>query len=93
MSAPPAAPPAGLPPGAEDAAADFKPASFAVRTTIVVLQLVFVGALLAVWLLVDQVRESKSLWILFFYSFPSEFLIAPLPHEPIFFYFGKYYAA
>ncbi|MFH1132773.1 MAG: VTT domain-containing protein [Pseudomonadota bacterium] len=26
------------------------------------------------------------------YSFPSEFLVAPVPHEPIFFYFGKFYS-
>jgi membrane protein YqaA with SNARE-associated domain len=72
--------------------AELKQVSFKVKTTILVLQLAFVGGLLAIWLLWDAVRESKSLWVLFFYSFPSEFLVAPLPHEPIFFYFGKFYS-
>jgi membrane protein YqaA with SNARE-associated domain len=29
--------------------------------------------------------------VLFFYSFPSEFLIAIVPHEPVLLYFGKFY--
>lgn len=29
--------------------------------------------------------------MLFFYSFPSEFLIAIVPHEPVLLYFGKFY--
>ena len=66
--------------------------SFRTKTIIVALEIAFVAALLLVWLLVDEVRQSKSLWILFLYSFPSEFLIAPVPHEPIFFYFGKFYS-
>lgn len=66
--------------------------SFGVRTIIVAIEIAFVAALMLVWLLYDPVRESKSLWILFLYSFPSEFLIAPVPHEPIFFYFGKFYS-
>ena len=91
MTDQPPTPPRGFP--SEEDAADFKPASLAVRTTVLVLELAFIGALLGIWLLVDEVRESRSLWILFLYSFPSEFLVAPVPHEPIFFYFGKYYAA
>ena len=66
---------------------------FSIRTLVVALEITFVGALLLVWLLSDAARESKSLWILFLYSFPSEFLVAPVPHEPIFFYFGKFYPA
>lgn len=30
--------------------------------------------------------------MLFFYSFPSEFLIAIVPHEPVLIYFGKFYS-
>ena len=29
--------------------------------------------------------------MLFFYSFPSEFLIAIVPHEPVLLFFGKFY--
>jgi len=29
--------------------------------------------------------------VLFFYSFPSEFFIAIVPHEPVLLYFGKFY--
>lgn len=63
------------------------------RTALVVLELAFVLGLLLVWLLSETVRQSNSLWILFLYSFPSEFLVAPVPHEPIFFLFGKLYPA
>lgn len=50
----------------------------------------FIG-LLIWWLSSPSIRQSKSLWVLFFYSFPSEFLIALVPHEPMLLYFGKYY--
>ena len=80
------------PPLQREEGAEFKPVSLGLRTAIVVIQLTFIGGLLAIWFLWDEVRESNSLWILFFYSFPSEFLIAPVPHEPIFFFFGKYYS-
>jgi membrane protein YqaA with SNARE-associated domain len=59
--------------------------------------LIFVGeialftGLLIWWLSSPSIRQSKSLWVLFFYSFPAEFLIALVPHEPILLYFGKYY--
>ncbi len=89
--APGPAPEPGPLSGAGGAAAP-RAASFAARTAILVLQLLFVGALLGVWLLSERVRNSHSLWILWLYSFPSEFLVAPLPHEPIFFYFGKFYS-
>jgi membrane protein YqaA with SNARE-associated domain len=29
--------------------------------------------------------------VLFFYNFPSQFLISVVPHEPVFLYFSKYY--
>lgn len=57
-----------------------------------VLQVVLVLALLIGWLSFKTLRTSKNLWVLFFYSFPSEFLIAVVPHEPILLYFGKFYS-
>lgn len=50
-------------------------------------------ALLLAWLLLDGVQESKNLWVLFFYSFPSEFLVGLVPHEPVLIYFGAYHPA
>lgn len=49
--------------------------------------------LLLVWILSPGVRESKNLWVLFLYCFPSEFLLAVLPHEPVLIYFGAYWPA
>jgi membrane protein YqaA with SNARE-associated domain len=45
-------------------------------------------ALLAVWILWEDVRRSSSLFVLFFYSFPSEFLVGLVPHEPVLIFFG-----
>ncbi|MBE0460886.1 MAG: VTT domain-containing protein [Candidatus Aminicenantes bacterium] len=56
-----------------------------------ILQVCFVLVLLVLWISCESFQKSKNLWILFFYSFPSEFLIAILPHEPILLYFGKFY--
>ncbi len=63
-----------------------------VKTFLFVLQIVFVLTLLFVWITSKGLQESKSLWVLFFYSFPSEFLIATAPHEPVLLYFGKFYS-
>ena len=49
--------------------------------------------LLLGWLLLPGVRESKSLWVLFLYCLPSEFLMGLLPHEPVLIYFGAFYSA
>jgi len=46
-----------------------------------------------VWVLSPIIRESKSLVVLFFYCFPSEFLVGLLPHEPILIYFGDFHPA
>jgi membrane protein YqaA with SNARE-associated domain len=54
-------------------------------------QISFILMLLILWISIDSIRTNKSLWILFFYSFPSEFLIAVVPHEPAIYYFGKFY--
>jgi uncharacterized membrane protein YdjX (TVP38/TMEM64 family) len=61
------------------------------RSLFFVLQICFVLVLLIVWFLSEEIRESKNLWVLFFCSFPTEFLIAVVPHEPILLYFGKFY--
>lgn len=62
-----------------------------IKALLFALQLSFVLALLIVWATSKGLQESKSLWVLFFYSFPSEFLIATVPHEPALLYFGKFY--
>lgn len=64
-----------------------------IKTFLFVLQICLVLILLIVWLISESIRESKNLWVLFFYSFPAEFLIAVVPHEPILLFFGKFYEA
>jgi membrane protein YqaA with SNARE-associated domain len=63
-----------------------------IRTLTFVLEVALIMVLLAVWLSSESIRESKSLWIFFFYSFPAEFLIALVPHEPVLLYFSKFYS-
>jgi membrane protein YqaA with SNARE-associated domain len=62
-----------------------------IKAFLFALQISFVLTLLIVWATSKSLQESKSLWVLFFYSFPSEFLIATVPHEPALLYFGKFY--
>lgn len=50
-----------------------------------------VGLLLA-WFLMEGIQESTSLGVLFFYSFPSEFLVGLIPHEPVLIYYGTHHA-
>lgn len=49
------------------------------------------AVLVGSWIAMPEVRESKSLWVLFLYCFPSEFVIATVPHEPALLYFAKFY--
>jgi membrane protein YqaA with SNARE-associated domain len=63
-----------------------------IKASLFALQISFVLALLIVWATSKDLQESKNLWVLFFYSFPSEFLIATVPHEPALLYFGKFYS-
>ena len=63
------------------------------RAALLVAESVFVFGLLVVWLSSPAVRHSKSLWVLFFYCFPSQFVLAALPHEPVVLFFGKFYPA
>ena len=62
------------------------------RTFIFVFEITMILALLIVWLSSKSIQQSKSLYVLFFYSFPSEFLIGLIPHEPILLYYGRYYS-
>jgi membrane protein YqaA with SNARE-associated domain len=62
------------------------------RFLVALLELGLIAGLLLVWVLSETVRSSKSLWVLFFYNFPSQFLISVVPHEPVFLYFSKYFS-
>jgi membrane protein YqaA with SNARE-associated domain len=48
--------------------------------------------LLVVWYSFESIRKSKLIWVLYFYSYPSNFFISILPHEPAILYFGKFYS-
>jgi uncharacterized membrane protein YdjX (TVP38/TMEM64 family) len=61
------------------------------KTLVFILEIIFIATLLVLWLSSEEIKSSKNLWVLFFYSFPSEFLIAIVPHEPVLLYFGKFY--
>lgn len=61
------------------------------QTLTVLLEVAFIAGLLVVWLTSQSIHHSNSLWVLFFYCFPSQFLLAAVPHEPILLYFGKFY--
>ena len=62
-----------------------------IKASLFALQITFILVLLIIWLTSKSLQESKNLWVLFFYSFPAEFLIATVPHEPVLLYFGKFY--
>ncbi|MFC1729124.1 VTT domain-containing protein [candidate division KSB1 bacterium] len=63
-----------------------------IKYACVILELSLVITLLVIWLGSETIRESRNLWILFLYSFPSHFCIAVVPHEPVLLYFGKFYS-
>ncbi len=67
------------------------PFSGRVRTAVIIFEAVFIAGLLVWWLGSAAVRQSRSLWVLFLYCFPSEFLIATVPHEPVLLYFAKFH--
>lgn len=58
---------------------------------IISVQILIVSGILIIWLFSESVRQSRNLWILFFYNFPSQSLLAIVPHEPVLFYFSKFY--
>lgn len=68
-------------------------ASSWVRKLLVGAQGTLVVALLLVWLFVEEVRTTGSLVVLFLYSFPSEFLVGLVPHEPVLLYYGALHPA
>jgi len=63
------------------------------KTLIFILQLVLIGVILALWFGNRSLQAGRSLWVLFLYSFPAEFLIAAAPHEPVILYYGKFIPA
>jgi membrane protein YqaA with SNARE-associated domain len=60
------------------------------RTAVFVGENLLVLALLAWWLLAGRDSKADALLVLFLYCFPSEFLIAPVPHEPVLLYFARF---
>ncbi len=64
----------------------------ALKTLVFILEVSLIIALLLIWFFFDEIQQSKNLWVLFFYCFPAEFLIAIVPHEPVILYFGKFYS-
>jgi membrane protein YqaA with SNARE-associated domain len=62
------------------------------RTAVFVAENALVLALIVWWFAVGHDGHANGLLVLFLYCFPSEFLIAPVPHEPVLLYFGKIYA-
>ncbi len=62
------------------------------RTVVFIFEMLLFVALLVWWFTSDSAHKSKNLWVFFFYSFPSEFLIAIVPHEPVIIYFAKFYS-
>ena len=67
--------------------------AFRKRIIIILCEAAVILAILATWFLVESVRSGKSLIVLFFYSFPSEFLIGLVPHEPVLIYWGGFHPA
>ena len=59
------------------------------RTLVFVGENVLVLALLAWWLIWGRHGHVNGYLVVFLYCFPSEFLVAPVPHEPVLVYFGK----
>jgi membrane protein YqaA with SNARE-associated domain len=62
------------------------------RDILFITESVFVIVLIIVWISSGILQKSTNLVVLFLYSFPSEFLIAILPHEPVLIYFGKFFS-
>jgi membrane protein YqaA with SNARE-associated domain len=63
------------------------------RIVLILCEAALVLGLLVVWVSSESVRESTSLVVLFFYSFPSEFLVGLVPHEPVLIYYGFHHPA
>lgn len=63
------------------------------KILVFIFEVALVAFLLVFWFSSETIQQSKNLWVLFLYSFPAEFLIAIVPHEPVILYFGKFYPA
>ncbi len=61
------------------------------RNILFALQFLFIGTLAVIWISSGLIQKSTNLLVLFFYSFPSEFVIGMLPHEPALIYFGAFF--
>jgi membrane protein YqaA with SNARE-associated domain len=59
------------------------------RNILLITESTFVIVFIVAWLASGLLQKSSNLLVLFLYSFPSEFLMAVLPHEPVLIYFGK----
>jgi membrane protein YqaA with SNARE-associated domain len=61
-----------------------------IRHVGVILEVGLAAGLIAWWLSSTSLHQSRNLWVLFLYCFPSEFLISVVPHEPVILYFGQF---
>jgi membrane protein YqaA with SNARE-associated domain len=57
-----------------------------------IFEIALVAGLLVWWFSSDSAHQSRNLWVLFLYSFPSEFIIGTVPHEPVLLYFARFHA-
>jgi membrane protein YqaA with SNARE-associated domain len=62
------------------------------RAAVLLAEIGLALTLIVWWLSVGHHGHMNGLLVLLLYCFPSEFLIAPAPHEPVLIYFGKVYA-
>lgn len=68
-----------------------RPAGAGWKRLVVLAEVACMVVLLGAWLLSEELRADKSLWVLFLSSIPAEAFIATVPHEPILLFFGKFY--
>ena len=69
-----------------------KPLQSKVKIFLLIFEVTLILTLLIIWFCSKSIQSSKSLIVLFFYSFPSEFIVGLVPHEPVLLYYGKYYS-
>jgi membrane protein YqaA with SNARE-associated domain len=62
------------------------------KAALIILEVCLVVALLILWLGMESIRESKNIWVLLVYAFPSNFLVAVVPFDPAIIFFGRFYA-
>ncbi|MFX0203088.1 MAG: VTT domain-containing protein [Candidatus Hodarchaeota archaeon] len=62
------------------------------KSILIALEVFFVAVLFVLWFGSESLRESRSLWILFIYAFPANFIAAVVPYDPAVIYFGKFYS-